>query len=141
MRQHDRSAIIVTRPLLAQIYLPKGNLPPDYFPLCMVSQSATTGLISFNGTRTDATDSVKRGSPGIRAALDSASIEILRVHAHDVQVDYRTELLSSCRLMSLYYDDCMMFGHARRLIYFPMFSHIKNTEICRKITNITYIYI
>ena len=90
------------RPLLAQIYLPESNLPPEYFPLCMVSQSGTTGLTTFNGTRTDATDSVKGGSPGIRAALDSASVGILRVHAQDVQVDYRTELLSNCRLMSLY---------------------------------------
>ena len=102
LRLHERRAIIVTRPLLAQIYLPKRNLSRKYFPLCMVSQSATTVLTTFNGTRTDPTDSLKGGSPRIRAAFDSAPVETLRVHAHDVQVDYRSELLSSCRLMSLY---------------------------------------
>ncbi len=112
--EHDVS-LIVPCPLSAQVYRPKNNRPPEYFPPCMVSQSAATVLAIFNSTRTDAIDSVNGGSPGIGAALDSASVEILRVYAQDVQVDYSDELRSSYRLKALYYDDCMMLAHGCRL--------------------------
>lgn len=79
----------------------------------LVSQYGATVLATFNGRRLDVTDSVKRGSLGIGAAVDSALVEILRVNAQDFQVDYRTELLSSYRLISYYYDDCMIFERAR----------------------------
>ena len=99
---------------------------PEYFPPCMVSQCAATGLAVFDGTGPDTIDSVKRLLPGIGSALDYASVEVLRFYALDVQVDYGSEVHRSYRLMSLYYDGCLMFGHACRLSLIKKFGLTSN---------------
>ena len=109
-------SVIVKYPLSGQVYLPRSSRPPEYFPPCMVSQCAATGLVVFDGTGPDAIDSVKRVLTGIGAALDCASVEILRFYAQDVQADYRSEVHRSYGLMSLHYDNCIMFGHACKLL-------------------------
>lgn len=111
---HDPN-LFMQSPISVTQYLPRSQRTPEYFPPCLVSQSAATVLAIFDSTRSDAIDAHKGGSLGIAEALDSAAVEILRLYVRDVQMDHADELRSSYRLKSVYYCDCRMLSHACKL--------------------------
>lgn len=111
---HDASHI-VRCPLSSPAFVPREHRRHDYFPSCLVSQSAAAVLAIFNATRGDALDARSGGSAGIAGALDAAALELLKAYVADVPLQHGDELHASLRLKALYYNDCMTLAHASRL--------------------------
>ena len=106
---------MVTCPIAADTYIPRAQRPPEYFPPCLVTQTAITVRDVFMSTKQDAVTSLQGGSTGIGNALSAAALECLRAYREDVPLQHAAELRASLRLKALYYNDCMMLAHSCKL--------------------------
>lgn len=111
---HD-SAQIVSCPISSLAFVPRERRSGDYFPACLISQSAETVLAVFKATRADAREALAGGSYSIANSLNGAAIELSRAYLQDVPLQHGEELRSSLRLKALYYNDCMALAHVCRL--------------------------
>lgn len=99
-------------PLSAHDYVPRAERTSDYFPPCIVSQSAATVLDVFSSTRMDAMQAISGGSAVVGKALMAAAFECVDAYRMDVPLQHGDEMRSSLRLKALYYNDCMMLKFA-----------------------------
>lgn len=109
--RHDGSRMMPC-PLSAQEYVAPADRETDYFPPCMVSQSATAVLDVFLRTRGDAQQALSSGSPTIGNALLAAAYECVDAYRVDIPFQHSDEMRRSLLLKALYYNDCMMLKHA-----------------------------
>jgi hypothetical protein len=109
--RHNASQIVPC-PLSAHVYVPRPERGSDYFPPCLVSQSATAVLDVFSRARTDGLQAMAGGSTVIGAALIAAGYECIDAYRVDVPLQHGEDMRASLRLKALYYNDCMMLKHA-----------------------------
>lgn len=109
--RHDSSRMVPC-PVSAQEYVAPADRETDYFPPCIVSQSATAVLDVFLRTRGDAQQALSSGSPTIGNALLAAAYECVDAYRVDIPFQHSDEMRRSLLLKALYYNDCMMLKHA-----------------------------
>lgn len=109
--RHDSSRMVPC-PVSSQEYVAPADRETDYFPPCIVSQTATAVLDVFLKTRGDAQQALSSGSPTIGNALLAAAYECVDAYRVDIPFQHSDEMRRSLLLKALYYNDCMMLKHA-----------------------------
>lgn len=109
--RHDSSRMMPC-PLSALEYVVPAEREADFFPPCLVSQSATSVLDLFLRTRGDAQQASSSGSATIGKALHAAAYECVDAYRMDIPFQHSEDMRRSLLLKALYYNDCMMLKHA-----------------------------